>query len=266
MRNPAGSGAGLLTLTTDFGTDDHYVGAMKGVAATVAPGVRVIDITHAIPRCEIDEGAFALAQACWFFPEGTVHVVVVDPGVGTKRRPVAAASSGHFFVAPDNGVLAQALAGKPYELRRIDLRHGLGALSRTFHGRDLFAPAGARLAAGLPFAEMGPVLRSGRWPLPAAAAAGRVLHVDGFGNVVTSFRVADVGPGCGLALGGRVVRATAAAYAEAPPGELFLIAGSSGYLEISLYRASAAEVLAVRTGAAVSLVANEEGGRPPSVA
>lgn len=256
MTAPAGSGAGILTLTTDFGTGDHYVGAMKGAAATVAPGVRVVDITHAIPPYEIDEGAFALAQACWFFPPGTVHVVVVDPGVGTRRRPVAAASCGHFFVAPDNGVLSQALAGEPYELRRIDLRHGLGALSRTFHGRDLFAPAGARLAAGLPFAEMGPVLSSGRWPLPAAAGAGRgrVLHVDGFGNVVTSFRVADVGPGCGLALGGRVVRATAAAYAEAPPGELFLIAGSSGYLEISLYRASAAEALAVRAGAEVSLV------------
>ena len=241
--------SGFLTFTTDFGTRDHYVGAMKGVVATVSPGVRVRDVTHQVPSFDISEGAFAIAQAYPYYPPGTVHVVVVDPGVGSSRRAIAALADGHFFVAPDNGVLSQVLESvKEFTARRIATRHGLPMLSRTFHGRDLFAPVGARLAAGLAFDEVGPEV-SDITLLPApAGGAGRVLHVDGFGNLVTSFRERDFPDGACLRIAGTRIRLRAASYASVPTGRLFVIVGSSGYVEISLNRESAADALQVRAG------------------
>ena len=251
---------GTLTLTTDFGTRDHYVGAMKGVVASVAPEVKVFDITHEVPSFDIAAGAFAIAQAYRYFPRGTVHVVVVDPGVGSSRRPIAAQAEGHLFISPDNGVLSQVAEGADvFEARLISLRHGLAALSRTFHGRDLFAPVGARLAAGLPFKEVGPKLAD-LTLLPAARAAngiGRVLHVDGFGNLVTSFREEDLPLGACLAIAGATISRRADSYASAPANRLFLIAGSSGYFEISLNRGSAANALGVHAGEHV-LIANDD--------
>ena len=249
--------SGVLTLTTDFGSRDHYVGAMRGVVASVSPAIRVFDITHEIPHFEIVAGGYALAQAFPYYPPGTVHVVVIDPGVGSSRLPLAVAAAGHFFVAPDNGVLSQVLdSSGPFSARRVDERHGLKRLSQTFHGRDLFAPAGARLAAGLPFEEIGsPVPAPVRLaPADATSGEGLVLHVDSFGNVVTSFREADLPAGAGMAVGGEVVRARARSYADADAGRLFLIVGSSGYLEISLNQGSAATSLGVRAGAAVRRV------------
>ncbi len=253
--------SGVLTFTTDFGTRDHYVGAMKGVVAAVAADVRVLDICHEIPSFGIAEGAYAIAQAYPYYPRGTVHVVVVDPGVGSSRHPLAVSAEGHLFVAPDNGVLSQVLeGGRRFEARRIELRHGLASVSRTFHGRDLFAPAGARLAAGLAFEDIGPPMSDPLLPPPGDGRrpAGRVLHVDRFGNVVTSFRRADLATGACLAVGGRTVCERFEAYASAREGALFLIEGSSGYVEVSLNQGSAAKKLAVRTGADVRLVG---GGR-----
>ncbi len=254
---------GVLTLTSDFGTRDHYVGAMKGVIARLAPAVQVVDITHEVPSYDIAEGAFAIAQAYRFFPEGTVHVVVVDPGVGTSRRPLAAAAGGHFFIAPDNGSLSQVLEAERFEARCIERRHGLGALSRTFHGRDLFAPAGARLAAGLSFDQLGPVLAELQLlpPMTIAHGLGRVLHIDGFGNIVTSFREPDLPRGACLAIAGRTICLRADSYAAAPEAQLFLIAGSSGYLEVSLNRDSAARALGVRAGAEVVRTGEEPEAR-----
>ena len=245
----------VLTLTTDFGYRDHYVGAMKGVVASLAPGVRVCDITHDVPSFDIAEGAFAIAQAWRFYPAGTVHAVVVDPGVGSSRAPMAAAAGGHLFVAPDNGVLSLVLELiGTFSLRRIAARHGLGTLSRTFHGRDLFAPVAARLAAGLPFGDVGPRLARPVRLAPLAVADGRgcVLHVDRFGNIVTNFRPSDLGAGTGLAVGGTVVGLRADSYAEAPRHELFLILGSSGYVEISVNQGSAAAELQVKAGSSVT--------------
>ena len=255
-------GPGLLTLTTDFGTRDHYVGSMKGVVAAVAPDVRVVDITHQVPRFDIAAGAFAIAQAYRHFPIATVHVVVVDPGVGSSRRPLAARADGHTFVAPDNGVLSQVLgAADVLEARLIRPRHGLAVLSRTFHGRDLFAPVGARLASGLPFDEVGPTLAEVTL-LPASTAsngAGRVLHVDGFGNIVTSFREQELPLGACLSIAGKTICLRADSYASVPANRLFLIVGSSDYFEISLNRASAADALGVRAGERVR-VATERAG------
>lgn len=248
---------GIVTLTTDFGLQDHYVGAMKGVIAGIAPGVRVIDVTHGVPAHDVAEGAFAIAQAWRYFPPGSVHVVVVDPGVGSLRRALAAAAAGHLFAAPDNGVLSQVFEQEPRrELRAIDPRRGLAAVSRTFHGRDLFAPVGARLAAGMEFAEVGAPLDSAQ-TLPSSAprnGLGRVLHIDGFGNVVTSFRRGDLAAGAGLRLGGLTVRAWADCYAAAADAAPFLIVGSCGYVEVSVNRGSAAALAGVRAGAQVSAV------------
>lgn len=248
--------SGVLTLTTDFGNRDHYVGAMKGVVASLESRVQVFDITHDVPSFDIAEGAFAISQAWRFYPEGTVHVVVVDPGVGSLRIPIAAEAGRHLFVAPDNGVLSQvfeSVAG--YSVRQVEIRHGLGAVSHTFHGRDLFAPVAARLATGLPFEDVGPSVDKPVLLPPVAVAdgVGAVLHVDRFGNIVTSFRPGDLGDDSGLVIGDEVVSLRADSYAHAPEGELFLIRGSSGFVEVSLNQASAAASLRVRTGARVAL-------------
>ena len=248
--------AGFLTLTTDFGMRDHYVGAMKGVVATIAPDVRVVDITHQVPRFDVVAAAFSIAQAYSYFPAGTVHVVVVDPGVGSARRPVAAQADGHLFVAPDNGVLSEVVgAAEAVEARLIHPRHGLPSLSRTFHGRDLFAPVGARLASGLSFHEVGPVLDD-LTLFPAtrsSSGTGCVLHVDGFGNVVTSFREHELPIGACLSIAGETICLRADSYASVPANLLFLIVGSSGYFEVALNQASAANALGVRAGDSVYL-------------
>ena len=249
--------SGIVTLTTDFGLGDHYVGAVKGVIAGIAPGIRVIDISHGIPAHDVAEGAFAIAQAWRYFPPGSVHVVVIDPGVGSSRRALAAAAGGHLFVAPDNGVLSQVFEQEPNrELRAIDLRHGLAPVSRTFHGRDLFAPVAARLASGMEFAQVGPPLDDAAMLPPSAPrnGAGRVLHVDGFGNVVTSFRRGDLPTGGGVRLGNLIVSEWADTYADAPGAAPFLITGSSGYVEVSVNRGSAASLAGVRAGAEVSAI------------
>ena len=256
MTKPPETGNGLLTLTTDFGTVDHYVGAMKGVVANLAPGVRVVDITHGIPRHDIHEGSYAIAQSYGYFPAGSVHVVVVDPGVGSSRCAIAARAGEHFFIAPDNGVLSQVLeAEDAWDARRIRARHGLSKVSTTFHGRDLFAPAASRLASGLAFAHLGPAVERLHRLAPAAVieGMGRVLHVDGFGNLVTSFRPQDLpGDRC-LAVAGTAVCTRADSYAAMRQGRLFLIEGSSGYLEISINRGSAAEFLGAWAGAEVAV-------------
>ena len=253
MEDLIGVRSGTLTFTTDFGTRDHYVGAMKGVVARIAAGVRVFDITHELPCFDIAEGAFAIAQAYSYYPVGTVHIVVVDPGVGSDRRPLAAAIDGHFFVAPDNGVLSQVVDGAgSVEIRTIDKRHGLGQISRTFHGRDLFAPTGAKLAGGMPFEDVGERIADPvRLPrVTVSDGVGRVLHVDGFGNIVTSFAIDDLSDGAVLAIAGKTVRSRSETYASAPVGELFMIVGSSGYIELSLRCGSAASAIGtgVRAG------------------
>ncbi len=254
MSQPSRARRSVLTLTTDFGVRDHYVGAMKGVVARIAPRVNVVDITHELPPFSIPEGAFAIWQAQRWFPPSSVHVVVVDPGVGSARRPVAVRAGGQVFVAPDNGVLSYVVESSPRcEAREIRARHGLAKMSRTFHGRDLFAPVGARLAAGLRFAEVGPL--AGRLVgLPSARPSGgrgRVLHVDRFGNVVTNFKSRHLRAAEGLRLGAATVTGRADSYADAPPGELVLIEGSSGFLEVSADRESAAGRLGVEAGSAV---------------
>lgn len=250
----------LISLTTDFGLQDHYVGVMKGVIAGIAPECRVVDLTHGIPAHSIEDGAFSLYVSYRYFPPGSIHVVVVDPGVGSARGAVGVSVDRHYFIAPDNGLLSYVVEEQDWHARELDpARVGLTTLSQTFHGRDLFAPAGARLAAGLAFEDLGPPLEQ-LVRLPPMRPAredgrlvGRVLHIDVFGNVVTSFAAADLRPGAAVSAGGRRIDLVVRSYADIPSGELALIAGSSGCVEISLRQASAADVLAVKTGDSLSM-------------
>jgi hypothetical protein len=252
-------GSSIITLTTDFGLTDHYVGVMKGVIASIDPTVRTVDISHGVrPHC-VPEGAFRVAQAYRFFPPGSVHLVVVDPGVGSSRRAIAALAAGQYFVAPDNGVLSQVFEREPTVVREIDVgRYGRQPVSRTFHGRDIFAPVSARLSSGTPFEQIGWLIHDALL-LPATAPVeiepghwrGQVLNIDRFGNVVTSFEhglLAGRTEGFCLAVGKVEARKLAESYARSLGEEPFLIEGSSGYLEVSINRHSAAARAGVKIG------------------
>jgi S-adenosylmethionine hydrolase len=252
----------ILTLTTDFGLTDHYVGVMKGVILGIAPRARIVDLSHQVNPYEIGEAAFLIAQAYRYFPKKTVHVIVVDPGVGTARRPIVAEAAGQYFVAPDNGVLGMIYACEKHKVRALgNDRYFLKPVSRTFHGRDIFSPVAAHLARGVPPGRMGRIVQD--YLRPAAATpertgkhfwTGCVLKVDHFGNVVTNFRLSDMGGRrFELVLGPHVVSKLAGNYAECRPGELFLIEGSSGYLEISTGQGSAARILGFAAGAPVEV-------------
>ena len=257
--------APLITLTTDFGLSDHYVGAMKGVILSICPRARIVDISHGVSAYEIAEAAFTLAQTYRYFPRGAVHVAVVDPGVGTSRRPILAVAAGQYFIAPDNGVLSMIYAREKHKVRAITAdRYFLKPVSNTFHGRDIFAPVAAHLAGGVAPARFGkPIGDYLRLDFDKPARTGRrtwtgaILKVDRFGNMVTNFSVEDF-PDLGkrafeMAVGPRRVGALARHYAERGPAEPFLIVGSAGYYEISVGQASAAKLLGCAAGAPLEL-------------
>jgi len=255
----------IITLTTDFGLSDHYVGTMKGVILKICPQARIVDITHDVRPFEIGEGAYAIAQAYSYFPKKTVHVVVVDPGVGTARRPILVEAAGQLFVAPDNGVLAMVYGRETHKVRLIsNERCFLKPVSRTFHGRDIFSPVAAHLAAGVAPARTGKLVKDYLRPVfekPLRTGKrswmGRILKIDRFGNVVTNFHAGEFADlerkNFELKLGPLSVGVLARSYAECGPGELFAIVGSGGYLEVSVGQASAAGKIGCETGAAVEL-------------
>ena len=254
----------IVTLTTDFGLRDGYVGVMKGVIAAREPRARVIDLTHEVPPGDLKFAAFVLMSSRPYFPKGTVHVVVVDPGVGTARRAIAASNRGHLFVGPDNGVLSWAVSGAATRAVAITgARYRLPEVSRTFHGRDVFAPAAAALAAGTDLRRLGaPVTAPVRLPFPrpgwsAGGVRGEGLVVDRFGNVVTNVDER----GCRARWGRRRLTARAAgrsfpvvsAYGRARAGGVLGVFGSSGFLEISVRNGSAAKKLRLRPGSPVTV-------------
>jgi S-adenosylmethionine hydrolase len=259
MRKP------IITLTTDFGLQDHYVGAMKGVILGICPQAQIVDISHEVKPFQIGEGAFLLAQAAACFPPKTVHVAVVDPGVGTARRPILVEAGGQYFVAPDNGVLAMICAAQAHKVRALsNQRYFRQPVSRTFQGRDIFAPAAAQLAAGLPAARLGKRIEDYLRPAflkPQRTGkrswSGQILHIDRFGNLVTNFHASDFpdleARNVSLTIGPQQVSVVARNYAECGAGELFLIVGSSGYVEVSVNQASAARAIGCETGAPAEL-------------
>ncbi len=250
----AGVALALVTLTTDFGTADGYVGAMKGVLYGAAPGVVVVDITHAVPRHDVAAGAHALATAAPWFPPWTVHVAVVDPGVGGRRRGVVVVAGEQIFVGPDNGVFSLA-APRPdavYEIAAADFR--AARVSPTFHGRDVFAVAAARLAAGAAPERAGPpVTLVGSLPRPDGAVH-QVVHVDAFGNLVTDLDGDDVAAGSRVRVAGRDVGGVHRTFEDVARGELVAYVGSGGTVEIAVREGSAATALGAGRGAPVDVV------------
>ena len=254
----------IITLLTDFGTSDHYVATMKGVISGICPDASIVDISHEVHPYEIPQGAYLLAQAYACFPPRTVHVVVVDPGVGTSRRPIMAEAARQYFVAPDNGVLSMIYTREPrHKVRAITAeRYFRKPVSQTFHGRDIFSPSAAHLAAGVTPAKFGKLIQDyhrGGFERPVHTGKrmwmGSVLHIDHFGNVVTNFRADDL-PAWSFqfVMSPYQIYEQAHSYAGCAPGELFWIAGSGGYVEISLNQASAAKLIGCGVGAPVELV------------
>ena len=256
----------IITLTTDFGLHDHFVAAMKGIILGIAPRATLVDITHDVPAFGIAEGAFVLGQAYRSFPRKTVHVIVVDPGVGTARRPILAEAAGQFFLAPDNGVLSMVYQDGKHRVRAItNRRYWLSDVSHTFHGRDIFAPCAAHLARGATAASFGKpvndyVQLAAMQPERQSRSAwtGTVLHTDRFGNLITSFHIRDFDSVRSrpfeITVGLRRVVHLAATFAEGEPGEPVAIVGSSGYIEIAVNHGSAAKLLGCGAGAPVDLV------------
>ena len=253
----------IITLTTDFGMRDPFVGIMKGVLLSVCPSARLVDLTHEIRPHDVQGGGRALEAAVAFFPPETVHLAVVDPGVGSARRAIAVRADGYYLVGPDNGLFTFALEGPGWTAVALTTpEYRLPEVSRTFHGRDVFAPAAAYLAAGIPLERLGspvadPVrLRRPGCRLEDGELIGEVLDADRFGNLLTSIpaaRLAQI-PGDGalaLEVAGRLVGGPVAAYVEGGEGEPAVIVGSTGQLEIFVKAGSAQLCLGVGRGAIV---------------
>jgi S-adenosylmethionine hydrolase len=246
----------IITLLTDFGLSDHYVAAMKGVILGIRPEARLIDITHEIRAYAIADAAFTLAQAAPCFPAGTIHLVVVDPGVGSARRPLLVDARGYRFVAPDNGVLTPILQPDTPIREITATRYFRQPPSQTFHGRDIFAPVAAHLANGIPPADFGPLIQD-PVRLPAPESAGHILHVDRYGNLVTNLPLIEFADlttrPFQLEIGASIISQTCPNYASAPTHQLFLVPGSSGYWEISINQGSAAAETGAISGSPFTL-------------
>ena len=259
--------AQIVTFTSDFGVREYYVGAVKGAILSVCESARIVDISHQISPHELCEAAFTLASACPYYPPGSIHLAVVDPGVGSRRRSLAVATERDFFVGPDNGIFTLIL--EQQRVRQVvsleNERFFHTPVAPTFHGRDVFGPVAGWLARGTALLELGPSIDDWvRLDFPAPERSGqrllgKVLQVDRFGNVITCFRPSDLeglagGDGEPLfRLGNQRVTRVCRFYSEARPGELFALIGSSGYYELALAQDSAATRLGARPGTEVVL-------------
>jgi S-adenosyl-L-methionine hydrolase (adenosine-forming) len=273
----------IIALLTDFGEDDTYVGMVKGVISGISPEASIVDLTHAIDPQHVRQAAFALLNAYKFFPQGTIFMVVIDPGVGSERRSVVASVGGYAFVGPDNGVLSYALemigGERVYEIANSD--YWLSEISNTFHGRDIFAPVAAHLAEGVPLQEMGEAVNDiVRLPKPGLnigeeRITGEAMHIDRFGNIITSIgKMYWQGPEQIIlepTFGGETQNAAIPAmtatvtinrqkifnvrlsYSEAHRGDFVALIGNSGYLEIAINQGNAAERLNAEVGDRVVL-------------
>lgn len=247
-----------ISLLTDFGLRDPYVGIMKAVIASRAPAASVIDLSHSVSPQDVTEAAFFIASSFPYFPVDTVHVIVVDPGVGSGRAVVAMRAAGHFFLAPDNGVLTRIMENASIEeiVRVENEGYFLHPVSRTFHGRDIFAPVAAAVAEGLQLAELGPLIGAAdavriRLPGPSltekGCLKGEVIAVDGFGNLITNLdeeSLARVSAGkdpsaLSVEIGESFIQGLSSSYRAVPEGGLLAIIGSRGYLEISVNQGDA---------------------------
>jgi len=256
----------IVTLMTDFGLEDGYVAAMKGVILSICPDAVLVDITHAVPPQDIRWGAYILKSCYADFPPGTIHTAVVDPGVGTERRPLAVKTPRFVFIGPDNGLFSSALAlEKTYEARVLENPAARRPnVSATFHGRDIFAPAAGHLAAGFPFASLGPEVKplDPPWPVPKptpGGISGTVLGWDRFGNIVTDIErehLTHLGHGSTVhvVLGSHRIPRFGRTYADVPPGHALALMGSSDHMEIAVNQGNAAERFSAKRGQQVEVI------------
>lgn len=261
----------LITLTTDFGQQDGFVGTMKGVIWGICPGARIADISHQIPPQDVQAGAIALWRAAPYFPAGTVHIAVVDPGVGTDRRPLALRLGTHYFVGPDNGLFTPLILDAFDRAESVEFFHldnsafWLPKVSSTFHGRDIFSPVGAHLANGVTLAELGTPVSDLVWlPLlrPERTGTGwraHVLVIDVFGNLTLDLRPNqfDGNPQVTFRVHGREISGLAPSYGYRKAGELIALVDSEDFIEIAVVNGSAARELEARIGDVVEVVVGE---------
>jgi S-adenosylmethionine hydrolase len=257
----------IITLTTDYGTNDHLAGVLKGVILRIVPNATLVDISHQVTPYDLLDGALTIGTAYQYFPPRTVHLVVVDPGVGTERRPILVSGEQQYFVAPDNGVLSLVYEREAaVSVRHITAAHYfLNPVSNTFHGRDIFAPVAAWLAKTYQTEALGEEITDyARFALPRPkptdkALKGVVLRVDVFGNLLTNLTAENLPPATiasgkiALDIGGKRIEKLTQTFAQGGVGEPFAILGSSGFLEIAVNKGHAARVLGVNRGAEVTL-------------
>ncbi|HTN77983.1 MAG TPA: SAM-dependent chlorinase/fluorinase [Pirellulaceae bacterium] len=265
----------IITLTTDFGTRSSYVAQMKGVILALAPETTLVDLTHEIAPQNIRQAALFLRDATPHFSPGTVHVAVIDPGVGTARQIICAELAGQCYLAPDNGVLSLlARESPPSRLIAVtNPRYWRATVSNTFHGRDIFAPVAAQLSLGLPPTALGETINSLEtlaWPEPLCAAtqiAGEIIDIDSFGNLISNIHHDQIaqhlrltaGDACEVLLGGSVIGGLSRTYGERRAGSLVAICGSGGYLEVAIVGGSAASILGVTVGAPIRITRSKTG-------
>ena len=252
-----------VALLTDFGTRDHYAGTLKGVVLGICPDATLVDIGHEVPAHDVAAGALELAACYRYFPHGTIFLVVVDPGVGSSRRGIAADTGDYKFVAPDNGVLSAVFREAPPKkvVELTERKYSLPTVSRTFEGRDRFAPAAAYLARGIALVALGKSISNYQTielPKPAAHGdelRGEVVRVDRFGNLITNidrraFEQFVEQRSIAIEVGGKEIPRIVATYAEAPPGELCALFGSTDHLEVAINAGDAAAALGLGRGTA----------------
>lgn len=257
----------IITLTTDFGLQDHYVATLKAVILGISPDVRLVDISHDIPPQDVMAGAWVLKNAIPWFPPGTIHLVVVDPGVGTDRNPVALEINNQFFVGPDNGIfslIAEMNDVTACKLTKTDYWNG-DTLSNTFHGRDIFAPVAAHLANGIPLSQLGEdleELETYHWAKPISdkdGIQGWIVHIDRFGNLISNiseemFRDVIGDNRVRIYVGTTILEELVHSYGYVEEGEPAAFTGSSGMLEVAINKGNAGEMLGVKKGAQISIV------------
>jgi len=248
--------SGIITVTTDFGGTDPYVAMMKGVILSINPDARIVDITHQVPAGSIQEGALIIKEVYAYFPSGTVHVGVIDPGVGGKRRPIAVLADSHFFVGPDNGLFWSIMETQGHidVVHLTEKRYWMDKVSPTFHGRDIFAPVAAHLSLGVNPFLLGEKIDSPStiaFPLPCKKdrdLVGEIIRVDHFGNIITNITMERLSPflkskGLTIKIGSLVLEKISTTYTDVPEGQPLALIGSSGHLEIAVNMSRATDYL-----------------------
>lgn len=260
----------VITLTTDFGLQDYYVSAMKAIILGIAPEVRMVDISHDIPAQDIMAGSWILKNSAMLFPGGTVHAVVVDPGVGTERKPVALKIRDQYFVGPDNGIFSLLTEEHDYEAVKLSReQYWRNETSRTFHGRDIFAPVAAHLSRGIALEELGEPLDellTYRWTVPIAdkdGLEGMIIHIDKFGNLISNITASQIEEVVGskdvkIYVGNTILDEIEPTFGAVTEGEPVAYIGSSGMLEVGINQGNAEEMLSVQKGAQISLILQKE--------